>query len=85
MQLKAAYTTHAAHVTHVTIIMKGQGGEGAYQPGMLAPPHPVPPREKQALPRPAKQKLTKPAGRNGAKLTIDCTDHGHTYGLRAGK
>ena len=43
--------------------------------GMLAPP-----REKQALPRPAPQKLTKPAGRKGAKLTVDCTDYAHTFG-----
>ena len=63
--------------------------------GMLAPPHPAPPRgktgcpalprEKQALPRPALQKLTKPAGRNGAKLTVDCTDYAHTFGLRMEK
>ena len=45
--------------------------------GMLAPPRPAekqaaPPREKQALPRPAK--LTKSAGRSGAKLTADSID-----------
>ena len=39
------------------------------------------PREKQALPRPAPQKLTKPAGRDGAKLTVDYTDYAHTFGL----
>ena len=57
---------------------------------MLAPPRPAekraaPPRKKQALPRPAPQKLTKPAGRNGAKLTVDCTDYAHTFGLRMEK
>ena len=40
------------------------------------PPRPAekraaPLREKQALPRPAPQKLTKPAGRSGAKLTVN--------------
>ena len=45
----------------------------------------APPRKKQALSRPAPQKLTKPAGRNRAKLTVDYTDHAHTFGLRVGK
>ena len=67
-------------------------------PGMLAPPHPAPPRGKTGCPvppRPAKSrpcpapprpvKLTKPAGRNGAKLTVDYTDYAHTFGLRVGK
>ena len=31
------------------------------------------------------QKLTKPAGRNGAKLTVDYTDYAHTFGLRMGE
>ena len=35
-------------------------------------PRPAPPRKKQSLPRPVK--LTKPAGRSGAKLTADSTD-----------
>ena len=47
------------------------------KPGMDAPPRPAekqaaPPRKKQALPRPAK--LTKSAGRSGAKLTADSID-----------
>ena len=47
---------------------------------------PAPPREKRAAPpRPAPQKLTKPAGRNGAKLTVDYTDNAHTFGLRVRK
>ena len=51
-------------------------------PGMVAPPHPAPPRgktgcpaqprEKQAMPRPAK--FTKSAVRSGAKLTADSID-----------
>ena len=45
--------------------------------GRPAPPRPAekqaaPPREKQALPRPAK--LTNLAGRSGAKLTADSID-----------
>ena len=48
-------------------------------------PRPAPPCEKQALPHPAPQKLTKPAGRGGAKLTVDYTDYAHTFGLRVGK
>ena len=47
-----------------------------------APPRTVP--RKNGLPRPAKskpcpapQELTKPAGRSGAKLTIDYTDYAH--------
>ena len=52
---------------------------------MLAPPRPAPwknglPREKQALPRSAPQKLTRPAGRNGEKLTEDNTDYAHCVG-----
>ena len=43
--------------------------------GMLAPP-----REKQALLRPAEIHKTR-----GAKLTIDYTDYAHTFGLRVGK
>ena len=50
---------------------------------MLAPPRPAPPRGKTGCPAP--QKLTKPAGRNGAKLTIDYTDYADTYGLRVEK
>ena len=46
---------------------------------------PTPPREKQALPRPAPQKLTKPAGRNGAKVTVHYTDYAQTFGLRVGR
>ena len=46
--------------------------------GMCAPP-----RGKKGCPAP--QKLTKPAGRNGAKLTVDCTDYAHTFGLRMEK
>ena len=59
------------------------------------PPRPAgkraaPPREKQASPRhapprPAPEKLTKPTGRDGAKLTVDFTDYAHTFGLRVGK
>ena len=53
---------------------------------MLGPPQPAPPREKQALPRPAPQKLTKPAGRSGAKLTKDNIDLMPTkFGLQGGK
>ena len=58
---------------------------------MLALPHrgktvcPALPREKQALPRPAPQKLTEPVGRKGAKLTLYYTDHAHTFVLRVGK
>ena len=37
------------------------------------------------MPRPAPQKLTKPAGRNGAKLTADYTDFAHTFELRMGE
>ena len=48
--------------------------------GCRAPPH-----EKQALPCPALQKLTKPAGRNGAKPTVDYTDYALPFGLRVGK
>ena len=44
-----------------------------------------PPRRKQALPRPAPQKLTKPAGCSGAKLTINYTDYAHIFGLRVGE
>ena len=64
-------------------------------PGMVAPPHPAPPRGKTGCPAPRKaslaphhpapQKLTKPVGRNGAKLTVDCTDFAHTFGLRMEK
>ena len=50
---------------------------------MLAPPPPAPPRGKTGCPAP--QKLTKPAGRNRAKLTIDFTDYAHTFGLRVVK
>ena len=57
---------------------------------MLVPPHPA--LRKNRVPRPAKsktcpvpQKLTKPAGRNGAKLTIDYTDYALPFGLRVGK
>ena len=51
--------------------------------GMLAQPRPALPRGKMGCPAP--QKLTKPAGRNGAKLTVDCTDYAHTFGLRMEK
>ena len=42
-------------------------------------------RPAKSKPSPAPQKLTKPAGRNGAKLTVDYTDYAHTFGLRVGK
>ena len=84
------------HIVHHTHIYQGQGSRiidtriihtcimhtrDARPAENLA----APPREKQALPRPAPQKLTKPAGRNGAKLTVDCTDYAHTFGLRVVK
>ena len=50
-----------------------------------APPRPAPRKASLAPPRPAPQKLTKPAGRNGAKLTVDCKDYAHTFGLRMEK
>ena len=34
---------------------------------------------------PATQKLTKPVGRNGAKLTVDYTDYAHIFWFRVGK
>ena len=54
---------------------------GAYPPGMLVPPRLA---ERQAArsalqkarlapPRPAPRKLRKPAGRNGTKLSVDCS------------
>ena len=65
------------------------------QPGMLAQPHfapprgktggPAPPRPAKSKPCPAPQKLTKPAGRNGAKLTVDYTDYALPFELRVGK
>ena len=45
-------------------------------------------RDARPAPRkngPAPQKLTKPAGRDRAKLTVDYTDYAHTFGLRVGK
>ena len=56
-----------------------------YVPGMLAPPQPGPARPAKSKPCPALQKLTKPTGRNGAKLTVDYTDHAHTFVLRMEK
>ena len=50
-----------------------------------APPRPALQKASLALPRPAPQKLTKPAGRSGAKLTIDYTEYAHIFGLRVGK
>ena len=46
---------------------------------------PAPPRPAKSKPCPAPQKLTKPAERDGAKLTVDYTDYAHTFGLRVGK
>ena len=45
----------------------------------------APPRLVKSKPCPAPQKLTKPAERNGAKLTVDYTDYAHTFGLRVGQ
>ena len=42
---------------------------------------PTPPGPRKNGPCPAPQKLTKTAGRNGAKLTVDNTDYAHTFGL----
>ena len=51
--------------------------------GRVALPPAFARNEQRGAPRPVK--LTKPAGRNGAKLTVDCTDYAHTFGLRMGK
>ena len=58
--------------------------------GVLQGCSPRPPPRKNALPylappHPTPQKLTKPAGRNGAKLTVDYTDYALPFGLRVGK
>ena len=45
----------------------------------------TPPRPAKSKPCPAPQILTKPAGRNGAKLTEDNTNHVHKIWLRGGK
>ena len=57
---------------------------------MLAPPRgkmgcPAPPCPAKSKPCPTPQKLTKPAGRDGAKLTVDYTEYAHTFGLRVEK
>ena len=44
-----------------------------------------PAREKQALPRPAPQKLTKPVGRNGTQMTVDYVDYAHKFRLKGGR
>ena len=54
-------------------------------PRKNGPPRPAPQKASLAPPHPALQKLTKPAGRSGEKLTIDYTDYAHTFGLRVGK
>ena len=45
----------------------------------------TPPRPVRSKPCPAPQILTKPAGRNGAKLTEDNTNHVNKIWLRGGK
>ena len=67
------------------VVTRDQGCSPRPTPPRPAEKRAAPPREKQALPRPAPQKLTKPTGRNGAKLTVDCTDYAHTFGLRMEK
>ena len=62
-----------------------QGFSPRPTPPRLAEKQAALPRKKQALPRPAPQKLTKPAGRSRAKLTVDYTDYAHTFGLRVGQ
>ena len=63
----------------------GCGGGSEAWTGNISPSNPPSTPGMLAPPRPAPQKLTKPAGRNGAKLTIDFTDYAHTFGLRVVK
>ena len=57
----------ALHSVHHTFLRSSDMHHASlyFTTGMLAPPHPAPPREKQALPCPGPQKSTKPAGRRG--------------------
>ena len=62
-------------------------------PGMLALLHPAPPHGKLGCPAPQKAslappcplKIEKPAGRNGAKLTVNYTDYAPKFRLRVGR
>ena len=48
-------------------------------------PRPAPQKASLAPLRPTPQKLTKLAGRDGAKLAVDNKVHAHTFGLRMEK
>ena len=64
---------------------EGKNHSGLARDAYPAPRKKGPPRPAKRRPCPAPQKLTKPAGCNGAKLPVDYTDYTDTFGLRVGK
>ena len=76
-QLKATFHTYMAYCVFIFLWCSWcDTCLRDWAAGMLTPPHektgcPTLAREKLALRRPAAEKLIKPAGRDGAKLTVD--------------